>query len=174
MIKEELDRWSSYIGVMANKFKNLKNQKDDLFNEGVVALLEGEKNYLEKYGNYEAYIKTVIRRRIHDKAVSGSFCVHFPAGSLRTIKGNSQKIKSLQGIDIQNLQFSLYSKRNIDLDLKIDLNYLIKKYDKNNIAKLYFKDGLNYEEIVNKTGINIATISRHINYIIKIIRKKYS
>lgn len=173
--EKEIESWMPLISKLAGKFQNKISSFEDLVNDGITALIEGLEDYDPSNGVKEGYISKTIKRRIHDRAVTTSFTVHIPSGSLRLV--DKKEINQMKGVNIDfwgdiSERPELSYDYSADMDGYIDLLDIIERFDKDGIARLYFIEGLNYKEIAEKANCSIAKVCRHINKMRETITEK--
>jgi len=177
----EIKNWMPLIKKISHRFHNRIAGFEDLINEGVIALIYGIESYTPDKGNIRGYLYNNIIKGIYNAAISNSFAVNVPSGSMRLLEKNEELVKNLKGTHIGYIDSyteehsNLYDNIHFEDDYRddiIDVRNIIKKYDENEMAYLYFFEGFKYEEISGKLGCSLATISRHINFIKEIIIKK--
>jgi len=165
--EEDIEKWMPLINKLARNFKNRISESEDLINEGIIALIQALNSYSPNNGAKEGYIHNKIMDAIYRSAINNSFAVHVPSGSFRLIEKDYERIKNLKGVKFEDfISLSEFSPEIIDIE------DIINRYDRDGMARLYWLEDMNYEEISKKTGYSLATISRHINNVREFIRHK--
>lgn len=171
--EEQIDNWMPLIKKLAARYNNTIAGFDDLVQEGILALIEGLNSYdSNDHGHINGYLRNIILRKIYSMAINSSFAVHVPSGSMKLLEKQEGMIKSLKGFHVclyDHADEPSYKDSNAEI---LDIKNLITEYDRDGIARMYFFEGLNYQEISLRTGVSLATISRHINLIRGLVAEK--
>lgn len=167
LVMKQIKQWTPIMRKWASQYENNIASAEDLFNEGVIGIIESIKRFdQDRKVSLSTFLYRCISNAIKSAAINSSFAVSVPSGSVRLIKDQYK----LRGTHIQEYD-DIHSKE-MPEGLEIDIFEIIKKHDRDNIAHMYFIDGVNYKDIAIQTGFSLATISRIINKIRDIIKEK--
>lgn len=159
LIQECMTKWTPTIKKWARLYANTVAGYEDLYNEGLMAILEGLKTYDSKKGTLHGHLRVHISTAIKMAGIRSAFAVNIPVGTV-TLKylDNIKKYKNV-GLSAAVLEKAV-AKQGPNM---LDIQDFIDTYDVKGIGRKYFLDGLTYQEIVAATGVSLATISRIIN-----------
>jgi RNA polymerase sigma factor (sigma-70 family) len=159
LIQECIKKWTPTIKKWARLYANTVAGYEDLYNEGLMAILEGLKTFDEKRGKLHAHLRVRISTAIKMAGIRSAFAVNIPVGTV-TLKylDNMKKYKNV-GLTQSVLERAVQR----EVPNMVDIKDFVDYHDKRGIGHRYFFDGLTYQEIVAATGVSLATISRIIN-----------
>ena len=159
LIQECIKKWTPTIKKWARLYANVISGYEDLYNEGLMAIIEGLKTYDANKGTVHTHLRVCISTAIKMAAIRSSFAVNIPVGTV-TLKylGNMKKYKN---VGLTQAVMDRAVRRQVPN--MVDIKDFIDYYDTKGIGRRYFLDGLTYQEIVAATGVSLATISRIIN-----------
>jgi RNA polymerase sigma factor (sigma-70 family) len=157
LIKKYIRRWRPLIKKLAGIYKTTIADYEDLCAVGYMQIVVCVDRYEPDRGSIEAFICTCLHNAIRSASINSSYTIHIPSGSIHYVDEDSKFNGQRYEVD------ELYiddSRENV-----IDIMDIITRNDKDDIAHMYFIDGLTYADIVQETGWSVATISRHITTI---------
>ncbi len=140
--------------------------KDDLYQEGLIALYDAYRTYNDEYSNsFTTYSYIIIKRRLVRLAIKHN----------NMAKKEAIAYDSLENLDHYDRLSYYDSCINEDRNKDIDLNNYINQLPEieKTIAKLYLKR-LTYKEIAEKLGIKTKQVDNKLMKIKRLLHEMYN
>jgi RNA polymerase sporulation-specific sigma factor len=153
-IEQTYDKFYKYIYVLAHRYKNERNEYEDLFQVGCIGLINAYKNYDIKY-NFEFI--TILNTYVKNEM-------------LMVLRKNKKYVFLTENIEFikDTLEFKNDNQIN-EIDKKVDLENSLKKLSKIDYLyfRYYFYENFKYREIAIMQNKSYPTVGRKIRKIVK-------
>jgi RNA polymerase sigma factor (sigma-70 family) len=165
LFEQGREKWFPYMSSLAFRFQNNVSSKEDLMQEGYVALINAAQSYdPDRDATFETWSFACIRNGIIKASVATCSPTSAPGGSGRILDYNSlkQRTDDMDTIEVPNDEWW------------IEFQDLVQAFDVEGIGYLHFVEKYTRQEIATMMNKSRATVSRAIAKMQKDIKKELS
>jgi len=172
-IEQYVERLGGYIEALARINQNPIASADDLYGEGLLAIVNLANENYEKFQN-EIYVKSCIRNAIVSYALSNAGVTTIPPSTIFDILHNKTSASEIK--DTRKYRYILPNDAVYDPSFnecdKVTIRDIVDRYDRNGMARMVLLKGYSYKEAAKYSGVRPKTVYMRVKLIRDIIRNK--
>ncbi len=160
-INNSIKKWKPLLCGMSYRFKNTICDYDDLYQEGILTIIESVSKFDPNKGKLNTFIFKCIKNGIKSAAIRNSFPLSVPSGSLRILKNHvtrENRVPYRSGPNNLQNKPDFYDKNFASVDI-IDI---VSVFDEQDMAYMHLINNYTYEEISEKVGISPSMVCRKV------------